>query len=208
MDIKFPEQENPFPKTLATAIASCLAALAIGLFLGNALGAFFGTDESILNTSAYTDNMSAIKTMFTDADQMNSYMETAQQFLDMDGLKLYSSRNGDKMLAYYDGVYYDAYELFDESIRLSLTELMNTEDALYGQETTAGGPIEGVQLWNLAVQDGVVYYYLYYDDAGYIGIAYDHTETVFADQKDDALQLTVKIDGVQGIWYIIYHMED
>lgn len=208
MDIKFPQQENPFPKTLTTAIVSCIAALLIGLFLGNALGAFFGTDQDILNTSAYTDHMTAIKSMFTDTDQMNSYMETAQKFLDMDGLKLYSSKNRDHMLAYYEGQYYDAYELFGEDIQRSLHELMHTEDALYGQETTAGSPIEGVQLWNLTVQDGVVYYYLYYDEAGFIGIAYDHTEKALAEDKNGALQLTVKIKDVQGIWYIVYYMED
>lgn len=208
MDIKFPEQENPFPKTFAQALASCLVALAIGLFLGHALGAFFGTDTSILNTSTYTDNMAAVKSMFTDTDQMNSYMETAQNFLDMDGLKLYSSRTGDGMLAYYDGTYQTADSLFDDSICRSLQELMHTEDALYGQETTAGEPIEGVQLWNLAVQDGVVYYYLYYDAAGYIGIAYDHTETAFDDSGKNALQLTASSDDIQGIWYIIYQLED
>lgn len=113
------------------------------MFLGNALGAFFGTDQDILNTSAYTDHMTAIKSMFTDTDQMNSYMETAQKFLDMDGLKLYSSKNRDHMLAYYEGQYYDAYELFGEDIQRSLHELMHTEDALYGQETTAGSPSKG-----------------------------------------------------------------
>ena len=51
MDIKFPERENPFPKTMIQAVLSCLAALAVGLFLGNALGAFFGTDESVIHTS-------------------------------------------------------------------------------------------------------------------------------------------------------------
>lgn len=207
MDIKFPTQEDPFGKTMAKAVICCLVALAIGIFLGNALGAFLGTDESVLTTSAYTDNMSAVRSMFTDPDQMNSYMDTAQRVLEMDGLKLYSSRDHQKMLARYQGEFYDAAELLGEDLQPSLLELMNTGDALYGQETAAGAPIEGVRLWNLSVQNGVVYFFLYYDDAGYVGIAYDHTEQVFADNMDEALQLTAKMQDVQGIWYIIYYME-
>ena len=70
MKVKFPEQENPFPKTMAKAIAACLVALAIGLFLCNALGAFFGTDESVIHTSTYADYMAATRSMFTDPDQL------------------------------------------------------------------------------------------------------------------------------------------
>lgn len=77
MDIKFPTQEDPFGKTMAKAVVCCLIALCLGIFLGNALGAFLGTDESVLTTSAYTDNMSATRSMFTDPDQMNSYMDAA-----------------------------------------------------------------------------------------------------------------------------------
>ena len=207
MEIKFPEQDNPFPRTMARAVISCLVALAIGLFLGNALGAFFGTDESVINTSNYTDTMAAAKTVFMDADQLDSFMNTAQNFLDMDGLRLYSSKNHDYMLAQYQGAMVPAEELFDEDVQRSLLELMNTEDALYGVETAGGSPIEGVRLWNVAVEDQVVYYYLYYDEVGYVGIAYDHTETVLNDSRL-ALPLTQNEEGETGMWYIIYDMED
>lgn len=205
MEIKFPEQENPFPKTMLRAVVSCLFALAIGLFLGNALGALFGTDESVINTSIYTDYMSATKSIFVDADQLDSYMNTAQNFLDMNGLRLYSSKNHDKMLASYNGTFQNAEDMFDEDIMRSLYELMNTDDALYGLETTGGSPIEDIRLWNLAVEDNVVYYYLYYDEAGYIGIAYDHHENVLTDSKL-ALPLTQNNAGDTGMWYIIYDM--
>ena len=208
MDIKFPTQEDPFGKTMAKAVVCCIVALCLGIFLGNALGAFLGTDESVLTTSAYTDNMAAVRSMFTDPDQMNSYMDTAQRVYEMDGLKLYSSRDHQRMLARYQGQFYDALELLGEDLQPSLLELMNTEDALYGIETTAGTPIENVRLWNLSVQDGVVYFFLYYDDAGYVGIAYDHTESVLAEDMDHALPLTAKMEDVQGIWYIIYCMEE
>ena len=207
MEIKFPEQDNPFPRTMARAVISCLVALAIGLFLGNALGAFFGTDESVINTSNYTDTMAAAKTVFMDADQLDSFMNTAQNFLDMDGLRLYSSKNHDHMLAQYQGAMVPAEELFDEDVQRSLLELMNTEDALYGVESAGGSPIEGVRLWNVAVEDQVVYYYLYYDEVGYVGIAYDHTETVLNDSRL-ALPLTQNEEGETGMWYIIYDMED
>lgn len=58
------------------------------------------------------------------------------------------------------------------------------------------------------VQDGVVYFFLHYDEAGYVGIAYDHTEGVLAEDMVHALPLTAKMEGVQGIWYIIYCMEE
>ena len=207
MDIKFPEQENPFPKTMAAAIASVIVAFLIGLFLGNGLTALTGTDQSVVNTSTYTDYMAAIKNMFTDSDQLDSYMDTALNFLDMDGLRLYSSKNHDHMLAYYQGSYSDADSLFDDDVRRSLLEMMNTEEALYGEETTAGDPIENVTLWNVAVEDQVVYYYLYYDEAGYIGIAYDHTESVLSENKH-AMALTKNNEGETGMWYLIYYVED
>ena len=72
MEIKFPEQENPFRKTLLQAIGACILALAIGLFLGNALGAIFGTDDSVISTTVYTENMAATKAVFMDADQLDS----------------------------------------------------------------------------------------------------------------------------------------
>lgn len=207
MEIKFPEQENPFPKTMAKAIVCCLLALAIGLFLGNALGAFFGTDESVINTSTYADYMAATRSMFTDADQLDSYVSTALTFQDMNGLKLYASRDKDHVMAYWNGAYVDAFTLFDDDVRLSLLELMNTENALYGQETTGGSPIEDLYLRNVAVVDGVVYYYLYYDEAGFIGIAFDSTRQTLAEEPDYALPLTRTEAGVYE-WFITYHLED
>ena len=208
MDIKFPEEKNPFPKTMATAILSVIIAVLIGCFIGNALRALTGTDPSVMNTTTYTDYMYAIRAMFTDADQLDSYMDTAERFRSMNGLRLYGSREGDKMLAFYDGAYVDADELFPEDIQLSLREMMNTEEALYGQEDTAGNAIENVRLFNVAVEDNVVYYYLYYDDYGYIGIAYDDTETVLSEMTDITMALTDNSEEEQGMWYLIFYLED
>lgn len=206
MDIKFPQQRDEFPKTLATALAGVLAALALGLFLGHALGAFFGTDESVLITSTYTDRMSAIRTVFTDGDQLDSFARTALAMRDMDGLRLYTDRDRDGVQALWQGDMTDAFGLFDEEIRLSLLELMHTEDALYGVETAGGSPIDDVKLWNIAVRDGVVYYYLYYDQAGFAGVAFDSTGTTLTD-TDGALPLTQTQAGVPE-WFIIYDMGD
>lgn len=207
MNVKFPQQENPFPKTMATAVLSCLVALAIGLFLGNALGALFGTDETVINTSTYSDYMAAARTLFTDADQLDSYAVTALTLQDMDGLKLYTSRGRDKVVAYWQGQYVDAFTLFDDEVRLSLLALMNTGEALYGLETTGGTPIEDLYLRNVAVTDGVVYYYLYYDEAGYIGIAYDSTGEILAEDPDHALPLTKTKSGTYE-WFITYQLEE
>ncbi len=214
MEIKFPEQENPFPKTMVTAVFSVLVALLIGMFLGNALGAFLGTDESVLVTSEFTDRMSAVRSIFTDADQLDSYAVTALAFQDMDGLKLYSNRAHDHFLARWNGQLVDADTLFDEKIQLSLRELLRTEAALNGMETTGGSVIDDVQLYNIAVSDGVVYYYLYYAEAGYVGLAFDSTGTTLAEKKDDALVLTrTPVDSETGLggdyeWFITYLMED
>jgi hypothetical protein len=207
MDIKFPQQKDPFPKTMVTAVVTCIVALCIGMFLGNAMSALFGLDDSVVNTTNYSDRMAAVRSMFTDADQLDSYVNTALTFEDMDGLKLYTSRNKDTVLALWQDELVDTNELFDNEVQLSLKELMNTEDALYGQETTTGEAIEDVYLRNIAVQDGVVYYYLYYDEAGYIGIAFDSTRETLTNQGDTALPLTQTEDGDYE-WYIIYDLED
>ena len=207
MDIKFPEKENPFPKTMAIAIVSVIAAFAIGLFLGNGLGALFGTDDTVVTTSTYSDYMAAARSMFADPNQLDSYMNTAVTMLDMDGLRLYSSKDRNSMLASWKGELVNADELFGEDVQRSLKEMMNTERALYGQETAAGNPIEDLRLYNLAVKDQVVYYYLYYDKAGYIAIAYDHNENVLTGRNDMTLQLTQNQAGDKGIWYLLYDME-
>ena len=206
MDIRFPDQEDSFGKTLIQCVLGCLAALALGLFLGHALGAFFGTDESVINTSTYTDRMSAIRTVFTDGDQLDSYSRTAVRMADMEGLKLYTSRNRDKVLALWQGELVDAGTLFDDEIRRSLLEMMNTRDALYGVETAGGSPITDVYLRNVAVSQGVVCYYLYYDHAGYAGLAYDPGGRHLGD-SDGALPLTRTEEGVPE-WYILYDMGD
>lgn len=208
MEIKFPEQQDPFPKTLVQAVISCLVALAIGLFLGNGLSALFGTDESVINTSTYTDRMAAIRTLFTDRDQLDSYSRTALALQDMEGLRLLTSRDRDYVMALRDGGQTDAFSLFDQNIQRSLTEMMHTEDALYGVESAAGTPIEDVWLRNAAVSGGVVYFYLYYDEAGFAGLAFDPGgENLFG--TDQALPLT-KTSGTDGQyeWFVIYDMGD
>ncbi len=208
MEIKFPEQENPFRKTLLQAIGACILALAIGLFLGNALGAIFGTDDSVISTTVYTENMAATKAVFMDADQLDSYMETAGTFYTMDGLRLYANKEKTGMLCRYNGEDAWSSDLFPDSVQRSLKELMNTQEALLGQTTTAGEPIEGLALTNIAVEDGVVFYYLYYDQYGYIGIAYDHNEILSAEMSEYAMPLVKNAEGDSGMWYIIYYLEE
>lgn len=205
MEIRFPEQRDEFPKTMLQFVVSVILALAVGLFLGNGLGALFGTDESVVNTSAYTDRMTAIRTVFTDGDQLDSFARTALAMQDMDGLRLYTSRGRDHVMSRWEGRQEDAFGLFDEDIRRSLVELMNTEEALYGVETSGGKPITDVWLRNIAVEDGVVYYYLYYDDAGFAGVAFDSThETLYG--TDNAMPLTKTSADGEFEWFIIYNM--
>jgi hypothetical protein len=212
MEIKFPQQENPFPKTMAQAIGACLVALAIGLFIGHALGAFVGTDTSVIDTTTYTEYMYAARTLFTDGDQLDSFVTTALTFQDMDGLKIFTSMDRDNVLVSYNGQLVDGEEFLDGAILTSLNELMHTEDVLYGLETEAGEPIEGLYLRNIAVIGGVVYYYLYYDDAGFIGIAFDSTRSTLENDKDGALPLT-QTEATEDSpsvyeWFITYHLED
>ena len=206
MEIKFPEQQNPFPKTMVKAVVAVLIALAVGVFLGNGLGALFGTDDSVVNTSTYADRFWAIRTVFTDGDQLDSFSRTALALEDMEGLDILTSRDRQHCLALRDGARQDAFSLFDEDIRRSLVELMNTQDALYGVETAGGSPIEDVWLRNIAVRGGVVYYYLYYDKAGYAGLAYDPGGEVLSGRKD-AMALTRTESGGYE-WFIVYDMGD
>lgn len=210
MDIKFPEQRNPFPKTMAAAVAAAAVALVIGLFLGYCLGSLFGTNQELINTTNYTDSMAAARTVFIDPDQMDSYVRTAQAFKDMEGLKVYSARNLETTMAQYQGKFQKAEELFDEEILKSLRELMNTQEALYGVTDSMGDPMENIRVYNIAVQDGVVYYYLYYDEAGFVGIAFDEDGAVLSSQGDTALPLTKTSEGEDGHyqWFITYYFEE
>lgn len=210
MDIKFSKQEDPFRGTFIAAIISTLAAFVIGLFLGYCLGSLFGTNDSMIHTTDYTDGMAAARSVFTDADQLDSYINTAQTFRTMEGLKVFTSRNKDNTLVWYDGAYHATDELFDEEIQKSLHELMNTEEALYGVTNSAEEQIEDIELYNIAVQDGVVYYYLYYDEAGYIAIAFDFTGETLTYETDYAIPLTKTKDDDDGYyqWFITYYIED
>ena len=206
MDIQFPEQQDEFPRTMAKFIGAVLLCLAIGVFLGRGLGALFGTDQSVINTSTYTDRMGAIRTVFTDGDQLDSYARSALALRDMEGLRLIASKNKDTMLALWQNEARPMEELFDEDMQKSLREMMHTEDALYGVETAAGSPIDDVYLRNIGVRDGVVYYYLYYDSAGFAGLAYDRDGSHLTD-TDGALALTRTEAGVNE-WFILYDFED
>lgn len=210
MDIKFPEQQNPFPKTMAAAVAAAAVALAIGLFLGYCLGSLFGTNQELLNTTNYTDSMAAARTVFIDPDQMDSYVHTAQVFKDMEGLKVYTARNLETTMVRYQGKLQRAEELFDENVIKSLRELMNTQEALYGVTDSVGDPMEDIRVYNIAVMDGVVYYYLYYDEAGFVGIAFDEDGSVLSTQGDTALPLTKTSEGTDGHyqWFITYYFEE
>ena len=210
MEIKFPEQRNPFPKTLAAALVSAAVALIIGLFLGYCLGSLFGTNQELVNTTNYTDSMSAARTVFIDPDQMDSYIHTAQVFRDMEGLKVYTAKGRETTMVQYEGQYRKPEELFDEDILKSLRELMHTEEALYGVTDSMGDPMEDIRVYNIAVQDGVVYYYLYYDEAGFVGIAFDADGTVLSSEGDTALPLTKTSEGADAHyqWFITYYFEE
>ena len=51
----------------------------------------------------------------------------------------------------------------------------------------------------------MVYYYLYYDDAGFVGVAFDSThETLYG--TDNAMPLTKTSADGEFEWFIIYDM--
>lgn len=210
MDIKFPKQEDPFRKTMAQAIIASIATFIAGLFLGYCLGSLFGTNQSMINTTNYTDSMAAARTLFTDGDQLDSYITTGQIFRNMEGLRIYTSRDRETTMAWYDGKFQNSEELFDDSVTKSLRELMHTEEALFGVTNSLEEQIEGVELMNIAVQDGIVYYYLYYDEAGYVAIAFDFTGETLTNDTDYALPLTKTADDDEGYyqWFITYYIEE
>lgn len=210
MDIKFPKQEDPFRKTMAQAIIASIATFIAGLFLGYCLGSLFGTNQSMINTTNYTDSMAAARTLFTDGDQLDSYITTGQIFRNMEGLRIYTSRDRETTMAWYDGKFQNSKELFDDDVIKSLRELMHTEEALFGVTNSLEEQIEGVELMNIAVQDGIVYYYLYYDEAGYVAIAFDFTGETLTKDTDYALPLTKTAEDDEGYyqWFITYYIEE
>lgn len=210
MDIKFPKQEDPFRKTMAQAIIASIATFIAGLFLGYCLSSLFGINQSMINTTNYTDSMAAARTLFTDGDQLDSYITTGQIFRNMEGLRIYTSRDRETTMAWYDGKFQNSEELFDDSVTKSLRELMHTEEALFGVTNSLEEQIEGVELMNIAVQDGIVYYYLYYDEAGYVAIAFDFTGETLTNDTDYALPLTKTADDDEGYyqWFITYYIEE
>ncbi len=210
MDIKFPKQEDPFRKTMAQAIIASIATFIAGLFLGYCLGSLFGTNQSMINTTNYTDSMAAARTLFTDGDQLDSYITTGQIFRNMEGLRIYTSRDRETTMAWYDSKFQNSKELFDDDVIKSLRELMHTEEALFGVTNSLEEQIEGVELMNIAVQDGIVYYYLYYDEAGYVAIAFDFTGETLTKDTDYALPLTKTADDDEGYyqWFITYYIEE
>ena len=135
------------------------------MFLGNALGALFGTDDSIINTTTYTDYMTAAKPCLQTQISWIP-MDTAQDLRNMNGLRLYGSKNGDHMLAWYDGAIRIFCAVCGGSGAPAFPDPADEyQDALYGVENSAGTAIDDLRLWNIAVEDHVVYYYLYYDAA-------------------------------------------
>lgn len=210
MDIKFPKQEDPFRKTMAQAIIASIATFIAGLFLGYCLGSLFGTNQSMINTTNYTDSMAAARTLFTDGDQLDSYITTGQIFRNMEGLRIYTSRDRETTMAWYDSKFQNSKALFDDDVIKSLRELMHTEEALFGVTNSLEEQIEGVELMNIAVQDGIVYYYLYYDEAGYVAIAFDFTGETLTKDTDYALPLTKTADDDEGYyqWFITYYIEE
>ena len=111
--------------------------------------------------------------------------QTLTVTIEDDGSETFSDPGDDTVSLTSQDVIDAVYQLFS-----------GTETSLAGYTDSAGDAVTDVQLWNIAAgADGNVYFYLYYDYAGFIAVAYN--------QADDFSQ---RIDPIKLInqWYFDY----
>ncbi len=102
-----------------------------------------------------------------------------------DGLETFSETGGESVTISAQDVIDAVYRIF-----------AGAETALADYTDSAGDAVEDVTLWNIAADsDGNVYFYLYYDYAGFIAIAYNPSNG-FA-QRTEPIQLMPQ-------WYFDY----
>ena len=134
------------------------------------------TDGSLYSAEDYFTSVRPV------ADQTG---QTVAVTIQDDGSEAFSDLSGDEVSVTTQDVIDAVYQLF-----------AGTEASLAGYTDSAGDPVTDVQLWHIAAgDDGNVYFYLYYDYAGFISVAYN--------RDDDFSQ---RIDPIKLLnqWYFDY----
>lgn len=113
--------------------------------------------------------------------------ETMAVTTDDDGEEAYTEMSGETVSITAQDVIDDVYQVF-----------AGAEAALAEYTDSAGDPVTDVTLYHIASGGGNVYFYLYYDEAGFISIAYNPADDF--SQRMDPIALMTQ-------WYLDYAYE-
>lgn len=216
VELEFKEPRDEFPSTMAKAIVSVIVAVIIGCILGDSVSAFFGLNMDYEVTNRYAERYSATLTWFendmvpmTDETGMQMYDENGdpvlavyfqrvgQAITGQDGTIILRSADGDPVVV-LDGAVMSAEEAYGEELGGYLESLFELPDCFEDEiDSMTDEPIDDVYLYNIAVVDTTVIFYVFYDDYGFMAITYDPTESM--EENDNTVALT----SAPG-WYIQY----
>lgn len=172
-------------KTAINVIVSVALAICAGLIFADSIRYMFGTDTSTLYTTQFNDRMNSVKAVFTEDNW--DYQVMAQGLCESSNIQVLRSRSGNAVV-YDNGRHIPAGEYFDNTELLSaLSKLLAGTEAMKNQVGSDSDPIEDIALYNIAVTQQQVMFFLYYDSGGYISIVYDESGTYEA--RSDTIKI-------------------
>lgn len=172
--------QNEFIVTLSKCLLGIVIAIALGCFIGYGILLMIGHETDMTVSNRYLDRVSASRAGFI--EQGLEYQQAADALRDHTGIRVLRTASG-KPLYWQDGQQVPAETLMDTSFAQAVESLfLNSSTALSGQLDVTGEPIDDLLLYNIAVDaQNRVYYYLYYDQDGYICAVYDEQNSFSAD---------------------------
>lgn len=219
MNVQFEKPKNEFPRTMVKAIVWVLLAAAFGCILGDSVQAYLGTNMDYEVSNRYTERMNAAVTWFADdmvpltdengqtlTDENGDpvlgvfFQRVGQALTGQDGVKILRSASGNPVDA-TSGSPLPVDQVYDADLCAYLQELFQVPDCFSDNiDTMTGEPIDDILLYNIAVEGDIVYFYIYYDEYGYMAITYDPTQSL--SENRDVMELS----SAPG-WYIVFFYE-
>lgn len=157
-------------KTIFKALLSVIAAVFVGYIAFSSLKTMFGFDSDIIVSNAYSNRMAVSKQVFIERSE--EYQTTAVSLLDYEDIKIFRSPEGAPVVLWEDKLS-KPEELFDAETVSAINTIFEESELPAKYETEDGSTITDVRLFNIAVSDGDVLFYMYYGDVGTVAIAYD-----------------------------------
>lgn len=167
-----PAARDEFLPTLGRCILGMIIAALLGCFIGYGVLVIIGQDTDMTVSDGYLDRASASRSGFV--AQNLEYQQAADALRNYPGIKVLRTASGEPFY-WLDGQKIDPLEIMDSAFAEAIETLFqNSAEALCVESATTEELIQDMLLYNIAVDEhGNVYYYLYYDQYGYICIAYD-----------------------------------